>query len=315
MYFIAAKADGFVMQIERRKVHVESIPIEPQASLAVRHFQLNNFPFLWHCHSEIELTYIVEGTGLRFVGNTIEPYGTGDLCLLGSNLPHSWKSSVESGPVHSICVQFHEDRWGQPFLHLPELHAVRVLLKERATSGLHIVGKTASEVSKQMAQLGKEEPGSIWQLLMLIEALNFIATNAQDQHVIAAGAVGLAADDPGAVAIIQAITILNESMGDVLPSQSQIAERLNMSPSAFSRLFLRCVGKNYMDYLNEWRIGIACRALLETDDSIIDVSLTAGFENLSNFHRRFRNHKGMTPAQWRANARLPKEKPTRFRRQ
>ena len=49
-------------------------------------------PFNWHHHDEFELTFTVNSCGQRYVGDTIEPYGDGDLVFLGSNLPHTWMS-------------------------------------------------------------------------------------------------------------------------------------------------------------------------------------------------------------------------------
>ena len=50
----------------------------------------------WHFHPEIELMLVVEGEGTRFVGDSIDSFGPGDLVLVGANLSHVWKN----GPAH-----------------------------------------------------------------------------------------------------------------------------------------------------------------------------------------------------------------------
>ena len=57
----------------------------------------NAWDSFWHYHPEIEITYIHKGRGLRFVGDSIQPYQTGDVVLFGKNLPHDFatKKSVE----------------------------------------------------------------------------------------------------------------------------------------------------------------------------------------------------------------------------
>ena len=74
---------------------------------------------------------------------------------------------------------------------------------------------------------------------------------------------------------------------------------MSMSPSAFSRYFKRVMGKTFSRFVNELRIGQACRALLETDRPIAEIAYDCGFNNLSNFNRRFRELRGVSPRQFR----------------
>jgi len=58
-------------------------------------------------------------------------------------------------------------------------------------------------------------------------------------------------------------------------------------------------GKTIVAYLNELRIGLACKLLLETDGSIAEVAFESGFNNLSNFNRRFLKLKGISAREYK----------------
>ena len=80
---------------------------------------------------------------------------------------------------------------------------------------------------------------------------------------------------------------------------AQAAAAAHMSVPAFTRFFRKCTGKSFVEYLTELRVGTACRLLMESDRSVRQISAAAGFSNLSNFNRRFRALKGVTPREFR----------------
>jgi len=73
----------------------------------------------------------------------------------------------------------------------------------------------------------------------------------------------------------------------------------NLSERSLHRLFVRHLGENVSDYLGRLRIGRACMWLVETDRPISVIAADAGFSNLSNFNRRFREERQMTPKEFR----------------
>jgi AraC-like DNA-binding protein len=72
-----------------------------------------------------------------------------------------------------------------------------------------------------------------------------------------------------------------------------------MHPSAFSRFFKNGTQRTVTDYVNELRVGLASRLLMDTELSILEICLRSGYENASNFNRRFREYRGMTPREFR----------------
>ena len=74
----------------------------------------------------------------------------------------------------------------------------------------------------------------------------------------------------------------------------------NLSERSLHRLFIHHLGENLTDYLGRLRIGRACMWLVETDQPISLIASDAGFFNLSNFNRRFRAARHMSPKQFRS---------------
>jgi AraC-like DNA-binding protein len=82
-------------------------------------------------------------------------------------------------------------------------------------------------------------------------------------------------------------------------SLSEVARIANMTETAFSRFFKARTGTNFIDSLNDIRLGHASRMLIETTESISEVAYHCGFNNMANFNRIFKKKKGCTPKEFR----------------
>jgi transcriptional regulator GlxA family with amidase domain len=83
----------------------------------------------------------------------------------------------------------------------------------------------------------------------------------------------------------------------------QIASVAGMAPAAFCRYFRRRTGKSFVEYLNELRISHARKLLTQADMSVGQVGSACGFNNISHFHRQFRQQTGTTPMRYQATYR------------
>ena len=88
---------------------------------------------------------------------------------------------------------------------------------------------------------------------------------------------------------------------------SRIARRLSVPAREVSTAINRHHGVNVSQYVNGFRLDEACRLLAETDLSVTDVHLEAGFQTKSNFNREFRRQYGQSPSEWRAQRRASGE--------
>ncbi len=74
----------------------------------------------------------------------------------------------------------------------------------------------------------------------------------------------------------------------------------NMSNTAFCMAFKKTYLMTFQEYIKVVRVGYACRLLTEGIKRISEIAFSAGFENLSNFNRQFKDIKGITPSQFKA---------------
>ena len=79
----------------------------------------------------------------------------------------------------------------------------------------------------------------------------------------------------------------------------EMAEQCGYSTSHFMRWFKRMTGTGFGNYLIEFRLGKAAVWLRTTEDTVLEISEKAGFNNLSNFNRLFKKKYKVTPREFR----------------
>ena len=289
-----------VLPFKTRSIRYEDVPTDATSSLTLREFDWSSFPFNWHYHPEVELTLIVRGRGIRFVGDSAEEFTDGDLCLLGANTPHCWASHDDAEPgVRSVVVHFRPDAWGQDFWNLPELRRIGRLLAD-ARRGLEVRGLARRKVEQLFVLLLHQPPGSLERLDTLLEMLHSIAQSG-DLRPLAA----TACDPPSGAGVNgklgQILGYIHAHLGPEL-TQHEVAEAARLSPAAFSQFFRRSLGTSYVQYVNELKIRNASRALLDTNQSITEIAYNAGFNNLSHFNAQFQRFRRLSPRAFRRQA-------------
>jgi AraC-like DNA-binding protein len=257
----------------------------------------NSFPFHWHYHPEFELTLILEGSGQRLIGDSIEEYAPGDLVLMGANLPHTYHSGPVEGKHRALVFQFRPDLLGEPFLALPEMQSLRMLLAQ-AEHGLSfpLLGGVheAAILSKLCSLPALPRSAQVLELLGIFDSL---AHEASGRRICSGNLLPTRVEDQQRIQKI--CGLLCENYQEPIDYQ-RLAEKLNLSQASLCRFFRRSTGRTMTDYVNEYRISMAAQLLKETDKSILEIAFEVGFGNYSHFNRQFQKSKGKTPRTFRA---------------
>jgi AraC-like DNA-binding protein len=278
------------------KPQLLKVPKGLQKSFSIRQDVVLYFYNRWHYHPEIELIHIEQGSGTQFVGDNIQNFQSGDLLLIGPNLPHYWRCDEKYFQRESnlyaqaTVVHFSEEMLGKPFLELPENKGIcELLLKARL--GMKISGKGTEKAKELLKELLNQTSGNkIISLLQILETLAHctdikLLSNTHYHHEF----------DQFDTDRLNHIYQYSVTHFQKKISIEEISEVANISPHSFCRYFKSRSRKTYSQFLLELRIGHACKLLSESYLPVAQVCYESGFNNFANFNKYFKIHTGTSP--------------------
>ncbi|MEY2963648.1 MAG: hypothetical protein RL754_909 [Bacteroidota bacterium] len=252
----------------------------------------------WHYHPEIEITYIVKGKGIAFIGNKTVEFEPGMAFFMGPYLPHNFVSTDEDFEVGGIeCwgLQFTQE-WLNSF---KESTALKNLFASMPY-GINL-GKFAPEehdaFSKIVGTNSLRSVSAFFELMALIsERPDYvtIATNSAYSNVMSQK-------------ISQRMERVSKYIQDHYTrtiTLSEIADVASMTEQSFSRWFRQTSGLTFVDYLMQLRTTVASNLLINTNKPMSEVAAESGFNSSSSFNRAFLKVKGCSPREFRKQSGL-----------
>jgi AraC-like DNA-binding protein/mannose-6-phosphate isomerase-like protein (cupin superfamily) len=286
------------MRPSRETVH------HPDESMRCMQLELAEFRGELHRHHHLELTWIQRGRGLRWVGDSVEPFVDGDLVLVGGDTAHLWSSYGE--PSAQACaatvLQFPPD-WARR-TGLPELAGISALLAKRF-AGLEVQGHTRGEVQRLLAQL--RGASAVRRVAVFIDVLGALQEGSADLRVLSVCPPEAPPAERGLGAGPQRMDRVVNWIQANLAQDLRVADAAavaHVSSAAFARFFRREVGKSFTQYVNDARCGWAALELAQGREPIAQIAQACGFHTLSNFGEQFRRRHGLSPRDFRATHRV-----------
>lgn len=252
----------------------------------------------WHFHKEYELHLITASSGKVFIGDYIGNFTPASLFLTGPNLPHNWISQLddcEHIPERDMLVNFTDALFDPSSLAFAELKSLTPLL-ERARYGIEFKDRSViTQATRLMGQIAASQGISrIGYFLILMEAL----ATTDNYHLLSASSAVDLADESNVERTNRAVDYIFAHYGREL-SLEEVAAHLSMKPTYFSRVFKQSTGRSFVEFVNRLRISKSCELLTDGRKPVTEVCFESGFNNISNFNRRFQQLKGMTPSHYR----------------
>jgi len=269
-------------------------------SFIVRKFGKTAFDAPYHFHEEYELTYISHGHGKRYVGSHMENFTSGDLVLLGANLPHCWKLEADepgNENASAIVIQFNANFLGDDFFNKAELQGIKKLL-QKSGSGISFNSGTRSNINRSMAQMAQEK-GNFKMLISLLEILQRLTLSTEYTLLDQQGNIAeKSRAEQERINPVFAYLVDNFRGQVSLDEASGIA---HMTPNAFCKYFKKITRKTFMETVIEYRLNYATQQLVQTDKPISEISFDSGFGDVSHFYKMFKYKMHQSPLHYRKN--------------
>ncbi len=252
-----------------------------------------------HWHEECELLMLTEGRGTAHINGQAFPVSSGDILFINTDLVHSL--SGEPGvPLVFFAVDFGREllsSYGNDDIqqnYILRQSSGALIFRSLFRPGDKIWTQIRGPLCEIRSLCTRNVSGSelliksdllrIWHFLCQSPA----SASAPDQR---------RADEKSALTkeILQYLRA-NYSSNPTIP---ELAGRFHMSEGQFCRFFRAQVNMTAMEYLNYYRIGIACDLLRQSNASISTIAVNCGYSNISYFNRVFRRYMHCTPKEYR----------------
>ena len=263
--------------------------------------KVNEYPYflkVWHYHPELELVAVLKSEGTCFIGDSIEKFESGDIVLVGKNLPHMWLNdegyfqSDSKLSAKAIAIHFKKDYLGKGFFETPEMiHLLELFNRARFGIKFQKIKKGLIQEIQEMLEL--EGFDKSMRFLMI---LNKLAKH-KDYKLLASQGFINSFQIPENKTLDKIHGYIFKNFNKAITLE-EVAQMAYMNTSAFSRFFKRVNRKTFSRYVNEIRIGYACKLLIEDKYNIASVCYESGFHNISNFNRQFKLIMKCTPSNY-----------------
>jgi len=283
----------------------ESVPSRTSSDYAILPLEIyspspvDTYYFIpYHWHDEIELLYIEHGEFILHISGETHVAKAGDVYFINSQEIHQITATTLTSTHHAIVFdpkiirfQWHD---------VANLSYLTPLTKSQIKLPLtlkddHLNAIIGAEI-KQSA-LAFHQGHLSWSLVAKSSILKIMALLASAEAFIRSESLEKKDVEKSMIARTVMTYVQENYMNKI--ALDDLAGLVNLSTPYFCKFFKSLFAKTPVEYINEYRVEKASFLLTQTDDKIIDISFSVGFEHFSYFIRKFKKIKGLTPSEYR----------------
>jgi len=248
----------------------------------------------FHFHREIEIASVLGSGGLMFCGSETLQFDSGDIFLLGKNIPHRFilneKNFEKTKNVIVRVIQFNNDLFGNGFFSLPENILILKMIK-MANGALIFKNPDKETHSRFLSVINAEGTEKFILLLSLLNTLSVMQS-----FSLSPGLSEISAADTGRLSELQ--DFIEKNYQEKI-SLNQVSDKLALSRTSFCRYVKNLTGHTFTELLNNYRLTVAAIRLRDTSEKISAISEDSGFMSLSHFNDLFKQKYKNTPSEYR----------------
>ncbi len=283
------------------KIYKEITPLTQNDVFVIINSEKIGFDYPIHYHSAYELTLVLDSSGNRIIGDSVEKYSSNDLVLIGPEIYHKWDEDdvlpEKRNNAHVITIQFSKELFNQSLLSKKEFLSFKNLLKD-SQRGLKFTDETfriiALKIQNLVAIKGFEA------VIEFLKILHILSISEDKSYLASVGFISVRVDEKGD-RINKMFTYILTHFNDPNLRIAELALESNMSTSAFGHFFKKSTNKSFTQFVVDLRLGYASKLLINSNYSISEIAYKSGFNNIANFNRLFKKNKAFTPKQYRQN--------------
>lgn len=250
----------------------------------------------YHWHGQIEINLPFDGNVEYIINDEVVKLKKNHIGLFWACVPHKLTEPGECKSMAILNLPMHL------FLSWPidrELITCITHGMVVKSSTVHIISESevrrwqlelASE-NEQIRQLATDEIGLMLKRLSLLgwEKISISRSTKVTDNLVSKHAQ---------VYVSQMLAYISRNYDQAL-TIANIAEHVKLNPNYAMGIFQRVMQLTMKQYITTMRLNHVRALLGDTDKSVLDIALTAGFRSSSRFYSTFQKHIGMTPQKYR----------------
>ncbi|MDD2534343.1 MAG: AraC family transcriptional regulator [Eubacteriales bacterium] len=253
----------------------------------------------FHWHNYLEISYVKQGIGRYYIGNTVYDIAPGDIIVINNIEPH-YMEVLPPEPMIQPVVMFDP--------RLVSSGASRLSADEQSLEPFFARGSNFSNKIKCNTDIGKNiftllteiemeyrQKNYGYELMIKSKLLNiftYLIRNYQDEGK----STGSQAQKNRRLDQLQIVFEYIDKQFAENITLDALASLVFMTPSYFCTFFKNSTGFTPTQFIHKVRISKSIEMLKKSSFGIFEIAYACGFNNLANFNRTFKRTTGQTPS-------------------